>query len=364
MPGRLLRKRRTAIVAALVLGAAAAAAFTLVGTTAGRGKEAEGTGTRTFYVSPAGSDQNPGTRGRPWRTIQRALNRMLPGDATIVVAGTYPGDLTMRRDGEQGKRITLRGESGERPVIVGRIKITGDYVTVSGFVFRDGSAQRDVLVYVDGADHVRLLGNEIAGARQSGIFAGDGADDLRIIANWIHDNGTDDFLDHGIYYERGTGGMIIANLIEENAAYGVHLYPDANEITVDQNTIVRNRRAGVIVGGEETTSDDNVIVNNIIAFNGEPGIRTYWGGPTGAGNVAANNLVWENADGEVEAEVEGIEFTGTIEADPLFVDPDAGDYHLLPGSPAAGRAVPSPSVPVDLDGNPRSSSADLGAYEQ
>ncbi len=52
----------------------------------------------------------------------------------------------------------------------------------------------------------------------------------------------------------------------------------------------------------------------------------------------------------------GFPGTGNIDADPLFVDPLNGDYHLLPGSPcidaADNTAVPG-GVTTDLDGNAR-----------
>ena len=46
--------------------------------------------------------------------------------------------------------------------------------------------------------------------------------------------------------------------------------------------------------------------------------------------------------------------TGNINADPCFVNPDANDYHLLPGSPCidAGDTTAACSA-LDLDGNPR-----------
>ncbi len=47
---------------------------------------------------------------------------------------------------------------------------------------------------------------------------------------------------------------------------------------------------------------------------------------------------------------------GNIDADPLFVDPDSGDFRLMPGSPC-NDAGDNTAVPVgittDLDGNPR-----------
>ena len=52
----------------------------------------------------------------------------------------------------------------------------------------------------------------------------------------------------------------------------------------------------------------------------------------------------------------GFTGTGNIDADPMFVDPDNGDYRLAAGSPCidAGdnTAVPA-GITTDLDGNPR-----------
>jgi predicted outer membrane repeat protein len=59
---------------------------------------------------------------------------------------------------------------------------------------------------------------------------------------------------------------------------------------------------------------------------------------------------------------------GNIGTDPCFVDPDTGDYHLLPDSPSINAGDPNyiaePNE-TDLDGNPRviCGRIDMGAYE-
>jgi hypothetical protein len=80
-----------------------------------------------------------------------------------------------------------------------------------------------------------------------------------------------------------------------------------------------------------------------------------------------NCIVWGNSPDQIFDDVEsettanycdfqgGFPGTGNIDADPLFVDPENGDYRLLPGSPcidaADNTAIPFRSP--DLDGNPR-----------
>ena len=43
----------------------------------------------TYYVSPSGSDSNPGSSAQPWRTVQKAANAAAAGDTVMVRAGTY-----------------------------------------------------------------------------------------------------------------------------------------------------------------------------------------------------------------------------------------------------------------------------------
>ncbi|HEX9283311.1 MAG TPA: hypothetical protein VF882_05940, partial [Gemmatimonadales bacterium] len=69
------------------------------------------------YVARRGSDRNPGTRGRPWRTIQHALDTLLPGQTALVRAGTYAQSLVMHRAGTAKAPITVRAYPGERPVV-------------------------------------------------------------------------------------------------------------------------------------------------------------------------------------------------------------------------------------------------------
>ncbi|MBV8832404.1 MAG: right-handed parallel beta-helix repeat-containing protein [Acidobacteriaceae bacterium] len=87
------------------------------------------------YVSPNGSDSNPGTRARPVASLERArdltrtLNQNSSGDIYIYLAGTFrltrPLALEPRDSGHNGHSIIWRAVAGERPVISGAVRITG-----------------------------------------------------------------------------------------------------------------------------------------------------------------------------------------------------------------------------------------------
>jgi PKD repeat protein len=52
-----------------------------------------------------------------------------------------------------------------------------------------------------------------------------------------------------------------------------------------------------------------------------------------------------------------------INADPLFVNPSQGDFHLQSGSPARGAGITAGAPALDLDCQPRGSPPSIGAYE-
>ncbi len=92
--------------------------------------------TRTFYVSPSGSDRNPGTRAQPFRTLNRARNavrkvpRPLHADVLVrVLAGTYrltsPLTLSSADSGGNGHDVVYQAAPGAHPLISGGRRITG-----------------------------------------------------------------------------------------------------------------------------------------------------------------------------------------------------------------------------------------------
>jgi hypothetical protein len=328
---------------------------------------------RDYYVSPSGSDAGPGTRARPWRTLVKAVAALRPGRRVLVRAGTYKERVEVVRGGSKADPVAIAAYPGEHPVLVGRLRVSADHVRVAGLVLDGtGGAAFDSSLYIAGAQDVDVRGCEIRNAVGSGVFVGDRGNpssNVVLVRNWIHDNGTDDFHDHGIYWAQGNGGLIGNNVIEKSAGFGVHLYPDANDVRVMYNTVVASGRSGIIVAGDERDeSDRNLIVNNIVAFNGELGIRSSFDAKPGTGNVVRRNLLFGNTAGDLPsgryAAGLSIKPDNRI-ANPQFVDRAGRNYRLSPSSPALDRADPAYTLAFDFTGKRRPSGKgpDIGAYE-
>ncbi len=75
-----------------------------------------------LYVSPAGSDNAPGTREAPLKTISKGVALAVPGQTVNVLAGVYNEQVTLPRSGEPDNPITLA--AAERAVIQQNDKTT------------------------------------------------------------------------------------------------------------------------------------------------------------------------------------------------------------------------------------------------
>ena len=69
---------------------------------------------------PRASDDNPGTRDKPLRTINLAAQMALPDDAVLVSAGVYREHVAPAHSGyDLAHMITYRAEEDEKVVITG-----------------------------------------------------------------------------------------------------------------------------------------------------------------------------------------------------------------------------------------------------
>ena len=119
----------TAVVIALILCVLSAG-----GPLASRGAAAEIQ--KTFYVSPAGSDEAPGTEAKPFGTITRArravraINQKMTGDIVVALrGGAHPVARRLlfdaRDSGTSGHNIVYKAYPREKPILSGGKPITG-----------------------------------------------------------------------------------------------------------------------------------------------------------------------------------------------------------------------------------------------
>src|SRR3954470_11121842 len=103
-----------------------------------------------FHVATTGDDAAAGTSAAPWRTVQRAVRAVSPGDTVIVHAGRYAGFV-----------VDVRGTEDSPIAFV-----------ADGAVAIDGAATTDRdAIHVEGASWLRIEGFAITRAARAGISA-------------------------------------------------------------------------------------------------------------------------------------------------------------------------------------------------
>jgi hypothetical protein len=335
---------------------------------------------RVFFVARNGNDAGPGTRSRPWRTIQHALDRLRPGQRALVRRGTYVQDLVAERSGTArapimvaaypGERVVLRAGSTSGDTYPLRVTTGAAYLRVRGFVIELARGTSSTNVYFEGrANHIELSGNELRFSQDQGIFAEASTSYLQILGNRIHDNGrgheSGQHQSHGIYIE-GRNHLIANNLINRHPyGFGIQIYPENTGTIVVNNTVVHSGHSGIVVGGDEGVGNIT-IRNNILAFNASYGVAADSACPTSA-VLVDTNVLYGNGDGGVERSCNTINAgSGNIGSDPRFVSRAGGNMQVRSGSPAIDRARGDYSPRVDIRGRRRPLGAgyDVGAFER
>ncbi len=179
---------------------------------------------------------------------------------------------------------------------------------------------------------------------------------------------------------------LVGNIIRDNAGH------DAGALLIGGNRVISLVANNLITGNRTLAPSDygNIIhvtlvgaqmgfYHNTIVDNENLGTFSHTVGliklSAPGGDVprvshfdAANCIIWDNStQGSMQVDwfAHSIVENTTAAADPRFVDPAKGDYHLRNDSPAIDVGILIADATVDLDGNvhPHGAGVDLGCYE-
>ncbi|NIU61735.1 MAG: hypothetical protein GWN66_10405, partial [Pseudomonas stutzeri] len=158
-----------------------------------------------------------------------------------------------------------------------------------------------------------------------------------------------------------TNAIVVNNILAGNqASRGATAWLGGMASFPVSTTLVHNTLVGGPPGGEGVWVGAYVtakLVNNVIVSH-TMGITNT--GPASS-TVAADHTLFYGNDVDYGP---GVGSANEVGGDPLFVDPDHGDYHIRPGSAAIDQGTDA-GVTSDVDGDPRPIGPlpDLGADE-
>jgi len=101
----------------------------------------------SYFISAEGSDSNPGTEEKPWKTIQRAAEAAAPGSTVYIKAGIYYERID----------IKVSGNSADEPTIFRNYN--SDQVIVDGS--RSAASVQEDLIHISNQSFVQLIGLEL-----------------------------------------------------------------------------------------------------------------------------------------------------------------------------------------------------------
>ncbi|HYH52933.1 MAG TPA: right-handed parallel beta-helix repeat-containing protein [Solirubrobacterales bacterium] len=296
------------------------------------------------FASPAGSDAGDGSRSEPFRSSQRLVDSLAPGEVGCLDAGTYHEHiLAIRHGGSPEQRVVLRSTPGQRALLTGQVWIaeSADYVTVA-LVDHDATHEPSdprPSPVVNG-DHALLYGMDVWSDNGVCFYLGDRewgiARATEIRHNRIHDCGQPGMnRRHGIYLAQAVGTVIEDNAIYDNPDRGIQFYPNADDTIVRHNVIVGNGEGVIFSGDYGDASSGNVVEENVIADSQlRHDVEAWWpeGNPVGEENVVRRNCIWGGNFGEIETPEVGFTATANVIAPPQFADPASGDLRIAEGS--------------------------------
>jgi hypothetical protein len=199
---------------------------------------------RLLHVATDGTDApGRGEETRPFRTIQYAVDRALPGDQVVIASGLYTRPASVHRGGLEGAPLMIRSAE-------------------PGGAILDGGRSAGDLLLLDHAPHVIIYGLELRWFGDAGIAVED-SPDVVIAQTRIWNDHWFGWVDgRGVFAQRSPGIVLADNVIFRTATALWLL--DSPRAQILHNTLTANREAGFRLFGSVRGSE---VSNNSLAFN-------------------------------------------------------------------------------------------------
>lgn len=306
----------------------------------------------TYYLSPDGQDApDGGSRKAPWRTFAYATERLKPGDELVLLPGRYQEILRPRVAGTKERPVVIRSETPggavldlaqSLPVAVEVLNV--NHVTIDGLRIENGAFPRSQCYIINCAEGITIRNGEIGYPSVATFEA------LKLGYNGLVAHEAPDLLVEnnlflccvtGAAASNSPGTVIRGNTFVGEGNYGVVIIPGA--------------------AGEPYTVEDNLFYRAVMGYKTGPCIWVFAPMPK---LVSDHNLFFipETHKGtigqlpdtdrlfplEVWKKESGLD-KASLAAEPLFRDPQAGDFVLQPSSPGATLARDGGPVGIRRD---------------
>ncbi len=157
--------------------------------------------------------------------------------------------------------------------------------------------------------------------------------------NCFHDIDAYSYGGWGIYFDEGTSDIVARNnLVYRTKTGGFHQHYGRNNLF--ENNIVAYARVGQLQRTRDEQHQQFTLRHNIVLWDQGPLMHGNWGSPERYS--LESNLYWDASGADIAFAGQDLaawqakgQDKGSLIADPLFVDPEKGDFRLKPGSPAA-----------------------------
>lgn len=222
----------------------------------------------SYWVSPTGSNSNPGTQQQPWQTLSKASSSIKSSDS-LYLSGTLSGTLSLTVPCTVEGPATINAGSGNGIYIYNAAGVNISQLTITGSGPGSNSGS-GVLAYTDLPNGVKVQGLTLKGLTVSG-FGADGV----LIGSW---NGSTGWANVSIsnctlYNNRLNG------LDSYSQSLAAHQNWSLTNVTAHDNTGTSSSGitgSGICIGDvTNCLVDDCVAYNNGTQGNGGVGIWTF-----------------------------------------------------------------------------------------